>query len=97
MRAKERKQSTDFKEAACCYSAVVQRAARRKNGFHQGSARGRPTAILTHPKRDRGQHYHAGAAVDCCRTHLLANTTETKVQVSYQFSIRLVRTILTLC
>ena len=26
----ERKQSTDFKEAACCISAVVQRAARQK-------------------------------------------------------------------
>ena len=35
----ERKQSADFKEAACCFSAVVQRAARRKNGLCEGSAR----------------------------------------------------------
>ena len=36
----ERKQSTDFKEAACYFSAVVQRAARRKNGLYKGGARG---------------------------------------------------------
>ena len=36
----KRKQATDFKEAACCPSAVVQRAARRKNGLCEGSARG---------------------------------------------------------
>ena len=36
----ERKQSTDFKEAACCPSAVVQGAARRKNGLCEGNARG---------------------------------------------------------
>ena len=36
----ERKQSTDFREAACCPTAVVQRAARRKNGLYKGSARG---------------------------------------------------------
>ena len=35
----ERKQSTDFWEAACCPSAVVQRAARRKNGLYEGCAR----------------------------------------------------------
>ena len=34
---KERRQSTDFKEAACCRSAVVQGAARRKNGLCEGS------------------------------------------------------------
>ena len=34
----ERKQSTDFKEAACCPYAVVQRAARRKIGSGEGSA-----------------------------------------------------------
>ena len=36
----ERRQATDFKEAACCPSAVVQRAALRKNGLCEGSARG---------------------------------------------------------
>ena len=35
---KERKQATDFKEAACCPSAVVQGSARRKNGLFEGSA-----------------------------------------------------------
>ena len=36
----ERRQATDFKEAACCSSAVVQGAARRENGLCEGSARG---------------------------------------------------------
>ena len=36
----ERRQATDFKEAACYPSAVVQRAARRKNGLCEGSALG---------------------------------------------------------
>ena len=31
--------ATDFKEAACCPSGVVQTAARRKNGLCEGSAR----------------------------------------------------------
>ena len=36
----ERIQATDFKEAACCPSAVVQEAARRINGLRKESARG---------------------------------------------------------
>ena len=36
-----RKQSTDLKEAACCPSAVVQKAARQKNSLCEGSARGK--------------------------------------------------------
>ena len=36
----ERRQATDFKEAACCPSAVVQGTARRKNGLCMRSARG---------------------------------------------------------
>ena len=36
----ERRQVTDFKEAACYPSAVVQGAARQKNGLCEGSARG---------------------------------------------------------
>ena len=36
---KERRQA-DFKEAACYPSAIVQRAARQKNGLCEGSARG---------------------------------------------------------
>ena len=33
-----RRQATDFKEAVCCPSAVVQGAARQKNGLCEGSA-----------------------------------------------------------
>ena len=36
----ERRQATDFKEAACCPCAVVKEAARRKNGLCEGSAWG---------------------------------------------------------
>ena len=36
----EQRRQADFKEAACCLSAVVQGAARRKNGLCEGSARG---------------------------------------------------------
>ena len=35
-----RRQAIDFKEAACYPSAVVQGAARRKNGLCEGSAQG---------------------------------------------------------
>ena len=35
----ERRQTTDFKEAVCWRSAVVQGAARQKNGLFEGSAR----------------------------------------------------------
>ena len=35
-----RRQATDFREAVCCPSAVVRRAAQRKNGLCEGSARG---------------------------------------------------------
>ena len=37
---KGRRRQANFKEAACCPSAVVQGAARRKNGLCEGSARG---------------------------------------------------------
>ena len=37
---KRKKQVTDFKEAACYASAVVQRAAQQKNGLYGGSALG---------------------------------------------------------
>ena len=39
-RARERKLAIDFKEAACCPSAVVQGAARQKSGLCEGSAQG---------------------------------------------------------
>ena len=35
-----KRRQADFKEAACYPSAVVQEAARRKNGLCEGSARG---------------------------------------------------------
>ena len=34
----KRRLATDFKEASCCPSAVVQGAARQKNGLCEGSA-----------------------------------------------------------
>ena len=37
----EERRRTDFKEAACYPSAIVQGAARRKNGLCEGSARGK--------------------------------------------------------
>ena len=39
-KAGEERRQADFKEAACHSSAVVQGAARRKNGLCEGSARG---------------------------------------------------------
>ena len=36
----QRKQLIDFKEAACCSSAVIEKAARRKYGLYEGSAWG---------------------------------------------------------
>ena len=36
----ERRQATDFKDGACCPLAVVQGAARQKNGLREGSVRG---------------------------------------------------------
>ena len=39
-KAGEERKQADFKEAACYFSAVVQVAARRKNGLCEGSARG---------------------------------------------------------
>ena len=39
-KAGEERKQADFKEAACYPSAVVQGAARRKNGLCEGSARG---------------------------------------------------------
>ena len=39
-KAEEERRQADFKEAACYLSAVVQRAARRKNGLCEGSVLG---------------------------------------------------------
>ena len=37
---RKKKQATDYKEAVCCPSAVVQGAAQRKNDVRERSARG---------------------------------------------------------
>ena len=60
---KERKQATDFKEAACCPSAVVHGAAQQKN---EGECPplGRPTAISTQLRQGWGLHHHVEATVD---------------------------------
>ena len=62
----ERKQATDFNEAVCCPSAVVQGAAERKNDWGvpgiTGTSR-RPTAISTQSKQGRGPHHHVEAVV----------------------------------
>ena len=74
----EERRQADFKEAACYLSTNVLVAARRKNGLCDGGARGnwgpsgRPTAILTQPKRGWGPHNHVEAAVDWCSSILLA-------------------------
>ena len=39
-RKAEQRRQADFKEAACYFSAVIQGAARQKNGLCEGSARG---------------------------------------------------------
>ena len=48
----ERKQVTDFKEAVCSPSAIVQGAARRKNGLCKGNSRGNWTLGKTNSHFD---------------------------------------------
>ena len=66
----ERRQANDFREAVCCLSMVVQRAARQKmvrgECPWQLGPLGRLTIISTEPKRGRGPHHHVEAAVDWC-------------------------------
>ena len=81
----EKKQATDFKEALCCTSGIVQGAAQRKNeaecpGYLGPS--GRPTAILTQPKRSWRLHHHVEAAVDWSSVYCLR-------AYYYVFTIRL--------
>ena len=76
-KAGEEKRQADFKEAVCYPSAVVQGAARRKNGFCEESARvtgtsGRPTSILIQPKWGCGSHHHVEAVINWCSSILLA-------------------------
>ena len=72
----ERRQA-DFKEAVCYPSAVVQGAARRKNGLCERSAQGNWALGKTNSDFDptqtgRGPHHHVEAAVDWCSSILLA-------------------------
>ena len=64
-KAGEERRQADFKETACCPSAVVQGAAWRK------TVKGRPTVILIQPKRGSGPHHHIEAAFDWCSSILL--------------------------
>ena len=64
----ERTQATDFREAVCCPSTVVQGTARQKNGL-----RGVPGVTGTLGKANSnfdpaqtGPHHHVEAAVDWC-------------------------------
>ena len=72
----ERRQA-DFKAAACYPSAVVQGAARRKNGWCKGSAwvtgtLGKANSHFDPTQTGRGPHHHIEAAVDWCSSILLA-------------------------
>ena len=72
-----KRRQANFKEAACYPSAVVQGAARRKNGLCEGSAQGNWDPRKGHSHFDptqtgQGQHHHVEAAVDWCSSILLA-------------------------
>ena len=62
----ERKQETDFKEAVCCPSAVVQWAAQRKSECGVSGVTGTLGKANPQPRRGRGLHRHVEAAVDWC-------------------------------
>ena len=73
----ERRQATDFKEAVCCPSAVVQGAAWQKNGFCEGSAwgnwnLGKVNSHFYPNQMASGRHHHVEAAVDWCRQSTLS-------------------------
>ena len=64
-----KKQATDFKEAACCPSVVVQGRARRKNDLCEESARSnwdpREGQQLFRPNPNGfGEHHHLEVAVN---------------------------------
>ena len=68
----ERKQATDFKEAACCPFTVVQGQLVKKMVCVKGvpgqlGSSERPTAISTQPKCGRVPHRHVEAAPDLWR------------------------------
>ena len=72
----ERRQA-NFKEAACYLSAVVQGAARQKNGLCEGvpgvtGILGKANNHFDLTQTGRGPHHHVEAAVDWCSSILLA-------------------------
>ena len=64
----ERRQVIDFKEAVCCPSAVVQRAAWQKNGLYEGSAQSnwnpQEGQQIFRSNPNERLHHHVEAAVD---------------------------------
>ena len=81
----ERRQA-NFKEAVCCFSAVVQGAARRKNDLCERSARGnwalgKANSHFDPTQTSRGPHHHVEAAVDWSSSILLALHLHTVVNV----------------
>ena len=80
----ERKQSTDFKEAASCPSWSFRGRHSKKMVCVREVAvvtttLGRPTAISTQSKRGRGPHHHIEAAVDWCICKLSRVVTNIKL------------------
>ena len=68
---KGRKELADFREAACCTSVVLQRAARQKMVCIRGvpgvtNLPGKPTTTSSQPKWGRGFYHHTEVAVDWC-------------------------------
>ena len=73
----ERRQKTDFKEAACCPSAVVQGQHGEKRVCVGGVPRetgtlGKANSHFDPTKQGWGRHHHVEAAVDWCSSILLA-------------------------
>ena len=80
---KDRRRQVNFNEAACYPSAVVQGAARRKNGLCEGSARvtgtlGKANNHIDPTQTGRGQHHYVEAAVDWYSSILLSLHVHTK-------------------
>ena len=72
-----KRRQANFKEAACYPSAVVQGAARRKNGLREGVPRvtgtlGKANSHFGPTQTGRGPHHHVEAAVDWYSSILLA-------------------------
>ena len=83
-------QSTDFRETACCPSAVVVKRARRKMVCVRGANEvtgtlGKANSYFDPTKGVRGSHHHSEAAVDWCSPMALVNNVGAKNTVSAGF------------